>query len=266
MISALILSILYILPLILPLIYTSNAYKLTSQTSISLFSLAVIGLLFTVLPRYWNHLNPSSGQRSVSSGQRLVNKYGPLTYVVGALALPIALWWFAWTIPPHTTGTPWVASGLSLILLGYAIGEITVFVLQFLILFSRAAADKRSVLTATAFLQAVLGGGGVLVTEVMYKNLNNNIATSVLAAIATVMGFCILGLVYGTTHSRGFKGVVGEEAGQRGLLEEKQKKKQRKEREQRERAENGEGEYTSVTAVGAMGLDLERLAIFPYFF
>ena len=259
MISALTLSLLYILPLILPLIYTSNAYKLTSQTSISLFSLAIIGLLFTVLPRYWNHLNPSSGQR-------LVNKYRPLGYVVGALALPIALWWFAWTIPPHTTGTPWVASALSLILLGYAIGEITVFLLQYFKFYSRAAADERSVLTATAFLQALSGGGGVLATEVMYKNLNNNIATSVLAAIATVMGLCILVLVYRTAHPRDIGDVAGEEAGQGGLLEEKQKKKERKEREKRERAEMGEGEYTSVTAAGAMGMDLERLAIFPYFF
>ena len=99
----------------------------------------------------------------------------------------------------------------------------------------------------------------------MYKNLNNNTATSVLAAIATVMGVCILVSVYGTRRKE-VRGVAGEEAGQRGLLEEKQKKKERKEREKRERAGNGEGEYTSVTAAGSMGLDLERLAVFPYFF
>ena len=117
-----------------------------------------------------------------------------------------------------------------------------------------------------AILQAIFGGGGALVTEVMYKNLNNNIATSVLAAIATMMGLCIVILVYRTAHPREVRGVAGEEAGQRGLLEEKQKKKERKEREKRERAEMVEGEYTSVTAAGAMGMDLERLAIFPYFF
>ena len=106
----------------------------------------------------------------------------------------------------------------------------------------------------------------MLVTEVMYMNLNNNIATSVLAAIATVMGLCILVMVHGTRR-REVEGVVGEEAGQRGLLEEKQKKKkERKEREKRERAGNGEGGYTSVTAAGAMGLDLERMAYFPYLF
>ena len=106
----------------------------------------------------------------------------------------------------------------------------------------------------------------MLVTEVMYKSLNDNIATSILAAIATVMGLCILVLIYRTAHPRKVKDMAGEEAGQRGLLEEKQKKKERKEREKRERAGMVEGEYTSVTAAGAMGLDLERLAIFPYFF
>ena len=195
-----------------------------------------------------------------------MNNYNSLALVIAALALSIALWWFAWTIPPHTTDAPWVASALSLIVLGYAIGEITSSLPQSLGISSPAAADETSVLIATTFLQAVFAGGGVLVAEVMYKNLNNNIATSVLAAIATVMGLCILVLVYGTLR-REVRSVAGEEAGQRGLLEEKQKKKkERKEREKRERAGNGEGEYTSVTAAGAMGLDLERLAIFPYFF
>ena len=97
-------------------------------------------------------------------------------------------------------------------------------------------------------------------------NLNHNIATSVLAAIATVMGVLVLVLVHGTRRKE-VRGVAGEEVGQRGLLEEKQKKKkERKEREKREKDGNGEGEYTSVTAAGAMGLDLERLAVFPYFF
>ncbi len=130
---------------------------------------------------------------------------------------------------------------------------------------STAAADETSVLTATAFLQAIFAGGGVSVAEVMYTNLNNNNATSVLAAITTVMGVLVLVLVYGSRR-RDVGGVAGEAVGQRGLLEEKQKKKERKEREKKESGGNGEGGYTSVTAAGAMGLDLERLAIFPYFF
>lgn len=122
-----------------------------------------------------------------------------------------------------------------------------------------------SVLTAMAFLQAIFSGGGVLVAEVMYKNLNNNIATSVLAAIATMIGVLILLLVYGTRR-REVRVAAGEEAGQKVLLEEKQKKKERKKREKRERAGNREGEYTSVTAAGAMELDFERLGISPFFF
>ena len=105
----------------------------------------------------------------------------------------------------------------------------------------------------------------MLVAEVMYMSLNNNISTSVLAAIATVMGVLILVLVYGTRR-RGFGGVSAEGVGQRVSLEEKQKKKERRERERKERGGNSEGEYASVTAAGAMELDLERLAVFPYFF
>ena len=257
LISALTSSLLYILPLTLPSIYTSEAYKLTPQTSISLFSLAVIGLLFTVLPRYWEHLNTSRHQSSVY-------KYNPLALTLAALALPTALWWFAWTIPPHTTGVPWVASALSLIMLGFAVGEITSSLSQSLRIPSPAAIDETSFLTARAFLQAIFSGGGVLVTEVMYTNLSNNIATSALAAIATVVGILVLPLVQGS-RTRDARGMLGTQAGQRGPLEEKQKnKKERKERE-KERAGNGEGGYASVTAEGSMGLDLERLAIIPYF-
>ena len=105
----------------------------------------------------------------------------------------------------------------------------------------------------------------MLVTEVMYTNLSNNIATSALAAIATVVGILVLPLVQGS-RTRDARGMVGAQAGQRGPLEEKQKKKkERKEREKKERAGNGEGGYASVTAEGSMGLDLERLAIIPYF-
>ena len=103
-----------------------------------------------------------------------------------------------------------------------------------------------------------------MVTEVIYTKLNDNLATSVLAAIATVVGVLVLLLVQ-CSRTRAVRGAVaGKEAGQRGLLEEKQKKKERKERE-KERAGNGKGGYASVTAEGPMGLDLERLAIFPYF-
>ena len=105
----------------------------------------------------------------------------------------------------------------------------------------------------------------MLVTEVIYTKLNDNLATSVLAAIATVVGVLVLLLVQ-CSRTRAVRGAVaGKEAGQRGLLEEKQKRKERKEREKKERAGNGKGGYASVTAEGPMGLDLERLAIFPYF-
>lgn len=252
LISSLTITLLYILPLTLPLIYTSPTYALTSLTSLSLSSLAIIGLLFTFLPRYSDHLNSSTSQKPM-------NNCSALTIVIAALTLPIALWWFAWTIPPSTITTPWIASALSLIVLGYAIGEITFALPQSLQIYSRAtAADQTSVLAATAFLQAIFAGGAVLVAEVMYTNLNNNIATSVLAAIATVMALLLLLLVYGNRTRREGRGVAGDKAERRRFLQEHQKRKERGMGKRKYTGGSGDGAYTVWIAGG--------MARCPFFF
>ena len=156
-------------------------------------------------------------------------------------------------IPPYTTTTPWIASALSLIVLGYAVGEITFALQQSLEVYIRpAAADERSVRTAVAFLQGIVAGGGVLVAEVLYTNLNDNVATSVFAAIATVMGLLLLSLVYGDRRREGGGG-VGEEARQRGLLEKRRQGEERREQRSRNRrytGGSGDGAFTVEIAGG----------------
>lgn len=103
--------------------------------------------------------------------------------------------------------------------------------------------------TAASFVQGLVAGGGVLVAEGMYANLNNNVATSVLAGIASVMmGVVLVVLVWGD-HRKEAGGEMGDEVGQRGLLEKKPKKKERS-RKRKYTSGDGEGAFEVEMAGG----------------
>jgi len=163
------------------IIYTSLGFS-TEQASLSQVAIA-IGCLLGFLPRLYDSRILSLRKER---GEPLAPEDKLFGFVLGAPTLALALWWFAWTIPPQVH-THWIASILALVPAGFALNDIT-FVLQGYL------ADSYTSYAASAFAGGLLARSlliaGVLpFTHRMYTDISANAATSIIAAVATL--FCI---------------------------------------------------------------------------
>lgn len=163
------------------IVYTSLDFSGT-QASLSLIPVG-IGCLLGFLPRFYDDWLLAKRRKQ---GKALEPEDKLFGFALGAPVLAVALWWFAWTIPPEVH-THWVVSMLALIPAGFALNDIT-FTLQGYL------ADSYTIYAASAF------AGGLLVrslliavvlpfTHDMYTNITANAATSILAAVGTM--FCV---------------------------------------------------------------------------
>ncbi|KAB8215668.1 major facilitator superfamily domain-containing protein [Aspergillus novoparasiticus] len=87
-------------------------------------------------------------------------------FVIGAPVFALGMWLFAWTIPPKVLNVHWIVSVIGLVCVGY----------------SNLGSPQQS------FLRALLTAASPLFAPAMFNGLGNNVAVSVLAAVATV--FC----------------------------------------------------------------------------
>ncbi|CAI7597405.1 unnamed protein product [Penicillium glandicola] len=110
---------------------------------------------------------------------------------LGGPFLAIGLWWFAWTIPPEIH-TPWIVPTISLVLVGYALTEMDTVLYGYIS--DAYLSYSASATAAVAFMRALLSGVFPLFTTQMFDRLGNNVAMSVLAAVATA--FCIVPPVF----------------------------------------------------------------------
>ena len=163
------------------IVYTSLSFSRT-QASLSLVPVG-IGCLLDFFPRFYDKRVLKSRR---SRGQELEPENKLSGLALGAPALAVGLWWFAWTIPPQVH-THWIVSMLALIPIGFAVNEIT-FVLHGYL------ADSYTVYSASACASTLLARC-ILVAAVlpfahdMYTEITPNVATAILAAFATT--FCI---------------------------------------------------------------------------
>ena len=105
-------------------------------------------------------------------------------FTLGAPALAIGLWIFAWTIPPLAAHAPWIASCVGLFLVGFAATEISYTLQGYL-----ADADTvyaASALSALACVRALVSAVVPLFGEQMFRSLGNNWAGTLLAGLATL--------------------------------------------------------------------------------
>ncbi|PYI06242.1 MFS general substrate transporter [Aspergillus sclerotiicarbonarius CBS 121057] len=111
---------------------------------------------------------------------------------IGAPVFAIGLWWFAWTIPPHAENIHWIIPTISLAFIGYALNEFDTVLYGYLSdsYLSYAASGTASV----QLLRALLSGAFPLFTRQMFDGLGNNVAASLLAALATA--FCAVPLLF----------------------------------------------------------------------
>lgn len=163
------------------LVYTSLGFT-TSQASLSQVPIA-IGCLLGLFPRlYDSHILRLRRQR----GQILAPEDKLFGFSLGAPTLALALWWFAWTIPP-LVHAPWIASMFALVPAGFALNDIT-FTLQGYL------ADSYTVYAASAFAGGLLARSLLIAAVLpfvhhMYTDISANAATSIVAGMATL--FCI---------------------------------------------------------------------------
>jgi hypothetical protein len=163
------------------IVYTSFGFS-TATASLSQVPIA-IGCLLGLLPRvYDSHIL----KLRLQQGKPLAPEDKLFGFALGAPTLAVSLWWFAWTIPP-LVHAPWIASMLSLVPAGFALNDIT-FTLQGYL------ADSYTIYAASAFAGGLLARSlliaGVLpFARHMYTGISANVATSIVAGVATL--FCI---------------------------------------------------------------------------
>jgi hypothetical protein len=109
-----------------------------------------------------------------------------LGFFLGAPALAIALWWFAWTIPPAVSDIHWIVPSIALVLVGYALNEFDTVLLGYIV--DSYLTYSASALAAIQFIRAVMAGTFPLFTHQMLDILGANVTMTVLAVVATI--FC----------------------------------------------------------------------------
>ncbi|KAF5856690.1 hypothetical protein ETB97_007009 [Aspergillus alliaceus] len=180
-ISAIAVALVYLFTEALPPIYQS--FNFTTRQSCLPFIAIGVGLTFGFLTRYIDlHIIDKHRQK----GQPLLPEHKLTGFWIGAFVLTVALWAFAWTIPPQVPNLHWIVSVLCLVLIGYSLNEIEYVLGGYLT--DSYLSYAASGLAALSLVRAVLSAILPLIAPPMFTNLGNNMAISVLAAIATM--FC----------------------------------------------------------------------------
>lgn len=167
-------------------IYVDGFSFNTRQSSLVNLTFTV-GPIFSMLPRIYD-MHTSNRQRR--KNVRAVPEDKLFGFFLAAPLLTIASWYFAWTIPPMATVSPFVSIS-ALVVVGFAASE-------FLYVLSGYLTDTYGAWAASAnapqaIIRAILSGATPLFGTAMFKNIGNNGAASILAGIATAycaVAFC----------------------------------------------------------------------------
>ncbi|GFF54215.1 polyamine transporter 2 [Aspergillus udagawae] len=141
------------------------------------------GILASGLVRFWDHHQLNKRQKGGISPEP-EDKIGG--FAIAAPALAIGLWIFGWTVPP-LVHVPWIASMFGLVLIGFAATEFSYTLSGYI-------ADAYTIYASTglavvSFLRGIASACMPLFAYPMYSGLRSNVATSIIAAVATVFAF-----------------------------------------------------------------------------
>ncbi|QIW96717.1 hypothetical protein AMS68_002235 [Peltaster fructicola] len=170
----------------IPLVFESYGW---SPASASLgFIPVILGCLASFFVRF---LDQAKLRRVVHSRRRIEPEDKLTGFAIAAPALAFGLWAFGWTIPP-VTRVHWIVPMLAQFFVGFALNENYYTLTGYL-------ADSYTIYAASGFAGLVLSRAStcaviVPFTRPMYVNLGYNVATSILAAIATI--FCAAPVVF----------------------------------------------------------------------
>ncbi|RAL13301.1 synaptic vesicle transporter [Aspergillus homomorphus CBS 101889] len=154
-----------------------------SSRATSLPFLALIpGIVASGLVRIWDHHTVHRRLQNKDTSPEPEDKIRG--FALGAPALAIGLWIFGWTVPPLVHGVPWIASMFPLAVIGFAATEFSYTLSGYI-------ADAYTIYASTglavvSFLRGIASACMPLFAYPMYAGLGSNIATSIIAAVATV--------------------------------------------------------------------------------
>ncbi|KAM0251905.1 hypothetical protein ACHAQJ_007967 [Trichoderma viride] len=184
--SAVAFALIYLFTEAIPLIYSS--YDLTlGQQSLPFVAIGV-GLTCGVFTRCYDHYML---KRRVAQGLVVKPEDKIVGFMIGAPALAIGLWWFAWTIPPAAT-VNWVIPTISLVFIGYALNEFDTVQAGYLA--DSYLAHAASGFGALSLLRSIFSGCFPLFAKVMFQEMGYNFAGTVLAVLATI--FCVVPFLF----------------------------------------------------------------------
>lgn len=181
--SAVAFGLIYMFTEALPPVYQSMGF---SETSSSLPFLAIIiGLVLGLLTRIQDY---RTILKSEKQGLPLEPENKLLGFSIAAPMLASGLWWFAWTIPPLVTNVHWIVSTSSLVLIGYAVNEFDSVLAGYLA--DSYLSFAASGFAALSLVRSLMSAAFPLFATQMFDELGANVASSILAGVATV--FCIV--------------------------------------------------------------------------
>ena len=186
--SSFVFALIYLFAEAFPTIYSLAPHNFDErQSSLALIPLAV-GLIFGVPLRLYDlHTDSvrSRLNRAPVPEDKLVGFY------VAAPILAAGLWWFAWTIGPLVR-IHWIASMVALLLIGFCTNEFDTVLSGYLTDTYRTYAASAN--APSAVLRALLSAAFPLFGRSMFRRLGSNVATSILAGLATA--FCVTPFIF----------------------------------------------------------------------
>lgn len=165
----------------LTVVYSSFGF---SEKDANLAFIPVLtGVLLSVLFRLWD---THRVQKREAQGLPITPESRLGSFVVSAPLLAVGLWWFGWTVPPKVM-LPWVVSMIGLVPIGLAANDFDTVLADYLV--ASYGTYAASAFAALAWVRSLVSAAFTLFTNIMYEDLGNNYATTILAAVATI--FCI---------------------------------------------------------------------------
>lgn len=176
--TAIAFGLIYLFTEALQVVYREYGFSIP-QTSLSYIVIA-IGLFFGFLVRLFDH---KAVQKRKKAGTNTKPEDMLTGFTIAAPVLAIALWWFAWTVPPRVH-THWSVSMVALIPIGFAFNEIDNVLAGYM-------SDSYTLYSASAFaslsiVRTLFSATFPLFGRQMYENLSPNYASTIVAALATI--------------------------------------------------------------------------------
>ncbi|KAG5827504.1 hypothetical protein H9Q74_002386 [Fusarium xylarioides] len=178
----------------LTIVYTAPPFNFSQNSSSLAFLAIAIGEVLNILPRIYDAHIYKKYRRT---HRRILPETKIKSFAIATPSLAIGLWLFAWTIPPRVTNVPWPVSMIGLVMIGFSANDFSYVLFGYATdSYGEYAASAVSAISLTRTLTAAVFP---LFTHQMYTGLGSNVATSILAAVASLFAFTpFLFLRYGS--------------------------------------------------------------------